>query len=381
MNPYLIENLFGIKGLNIAWYAVIIIVGIVAGIAIANYFAKKRGYRFEMLVDFMVLALPLAIIGARLYYVFTSWAEYADDPISILYIWEGGLAIYGAVIGAVVAAIIFSKWKKVPLLDILDIAAPGLILGQAIGRWGNFVNQEAFGVAVTDSSMQWFPYAVEINKTHYVAEYNDILEKMVQVECTEPWHMATFFYESIWNILVFAALFFYFRKAKHKGNVFAAYLILYGIGRAFIEGLRTDSLWLIPGTIRISQALSIVLIVVGAIYILIMHSKPKKEFVYEGRYALVKEEVVEDIPEEEEAPAEVKVFKEEGWIMDDADDDDAKIFIREDVTDEPAEEEAPAEEPKAEESAPASAPDDDEDDDAVYVKVGDKWVKQEDIEE
>ncbi len=237
IDPIAIHNLFGIEGLNIAWYAIIVTSGIVAGILLGGFLAKKKGYTFEMLIDLMLLALPLAIIFARLYYVVFEWERYAGDFMKIIAIWEGGLAIYGGVIGALLAALIFSKWKKVPFGDILDIGAPGLILGQAIGRWGNFVNQEAFGNVITNPSMQWFPYGVYIERLG-------------------EWHQATFFYESAWNLIVLAVLLWYWKRAKHKGNVFVMYLVMYGIGRFFIEGLRTDSLWLVPGVIRVSQLLS-----------------------------------------------------------------------------------------------------------------------------
>lgn len=268
IDPIAIHNLFGIEGLNIAWYAIIVTSGIVAGILLGGFLAKKKGYTFEMLIDLMLLALPLAIIFARLYYVVFEWERYAGDFMKIIAIWEGGLAIYGGVIGALLAALIFSKWKKVPFGDILDIGAPGLILGQAIGRWGNFVNQEAFGNVITNPSMQWFPYGVYIERLG-------------------EWHQATFFYESAWNLIVLAVLLWYWKRAKHKGNVFVMYLVMYGIGRFFIEGLRTDSLWLVPGVIRVSQLLSAVLVIGGIIYLAVMYTKPAKIREYTGKYRIV----------------------------------------------------------------------------------------------
>lgn len=268
IDPIAVHNLFGIEGLNIAWYAIIVTSGIVAGILLGGFLAKKKGYTFEMLIDLMLLALPLAIIFARLYYVVFEWERYAGDFMKIIAIWEGGLAIYGGVIGALLAALIFSKWKKVPFGDILDIGAPGLILGQAIGRWGNFVNQEAFGNVITNPSMQWFPYGVYIERLG-------------------EWHQATFFYESAWNLIVLAVLLWYWKRAKHKGNVFVMYLVMYGIGRFFIEGLRTDSLWLVPGVIRVSQLLSAVLVIGGIIYLAVMYTKPAKIREYTGKYRIV----------------------------------------------------------------------------------------------
>ena len=312
MNKNIVNDLFGIEGLDIAWYAVLICTGIIAGTVTAYFLAKKRGYKFDVLVDYLILAIPLAVIGARLYYVFSEWNYYAKDPGRIIAVWEGGLAIYGAVIGAVIAAAIFCKWKKVPLGDILDFGGIGLILGQAIGRWGNFVNQEAFGAAVTDPAKQWFPYAVNITDKHYIAEYSEELGEMIQVACNEPWHQATFFYESMWNILVYAFLiYFAWKLCKRRGNVFAMYLLLYGAGRAVIEGMRTDSLWLIPGYVRISQALAIVLVVLSVVYMLMMRKKPLPP-AYEGPYSMdyspEEEEVVsaeetEEVEEQAEEPA------------------------------------------------------------------------------
>ena len=239
-----------------------------------------------MIVDFLIIGIPLAVVCARLYYVFSEWGYYSQNPDKIIAVWEGGLAIYGAVIGAIIAAFIFCRWKKVPVGDLLDFGGVGLIIGQCIGRWGNFVNQEAFGVAVTDPNWQWFPFAVNITRTHTVAEYNSALGMMEQVPCEAPWHLATFFYESLWNLIVFVLLLAYFKKAKRRGNVFAMYLVLYGAGRAFVEGLRTDSLWLIPGVVRISQLVGILCVVLGILYLLIMRKRPYAFVPYEGPYSL-----------------------------------------------------------------------------------------------
>lgn len=266
-NPVAIENLFGIESLDIRWYGIIIAIGIIVGAAVGVWQAKKRGYNTDMVIDLVLLCLPLCIICARAYYVAFEWDMYKDDFWSVFKIWEGGIAIYGAVIGGVIGALIFSKWKKVPLGDILDIAAPSLIIGQAIGRWGNFANQEAFGYAITDPNLQFFPFGVYIDRL-------------------QEWHYATFFYESMWNLIVFVVLIFYAKKAKHQGNVFVMYLTLYGLGRCFIEMLRTDSLWLIPGVIRISSLLGAIFFIAGAIYLILRHRQQTKRRLYEGRYSL-----------------------------------------------------------------------------------------------
>ncbi len=272
MDNIAIHNLFGIEGLDIAWYGIIIACGIVAGVAVAIYEAKRRGYTAELLIDFMILALPLSIIGARIYYVAFEWDYFSQHPEEIIAVWNGGIAIYGAIIGGVVAALILSKWKKFPLGRLLDICAPGLILGQAIGRWGNFVNQEAFGNVVTDPNLQFFPYAVFIQERWTGTEM-----------IVNQWVQATFFYESMWNLAILALLLFYARRAKHDGNVFAMYLIGYGIGRFWIEGIRISTLQLWPG-MPVSQFLSMVLIAIGVIYLLVMRKRNKPNVLYEGKY-------------------------------------------------------------------------------------------------
>ena len=267
-----IHNLFGIEGLDIAWYGILIAAGIVAGVMLAVHEAKRRGYTSELLVDFMILALPLAIIGARIYYVAFEWDYYSQHPDEIIAVWNGGIAIYGAVIGGIVAALILAKWRKFPMGRLLDICAPGLILGQAIVRWGNFVNQEAFGNIVTDPNLQFFPYAVYIEERFTGTEW-----------VIDQWVQATFFYESMWDIGVMVLLLAYARRAKHDGNVFAMYLIGYGAGRFWIEGIRVSTLQTGFG-MPVSQLLSLILVIIGILYILIMHKKNKPNALYDGKY-------------------------------------------------------------------------------------------------
>ena len=266
-NPYVFQDLFGISGLSVRWYGALICLGLLGGLVVAYLMGRKRGYNFDMVLDLLLLALPFCIVGARLYYVAFEWDSYRNNLSEIIKIWHGGMAIYGGVIGGVIAAIIFCKWRKVPIGDLLDVGGVGLILGQAIGRWGNFANQEAFGNLITNPDLQFFPYGVYIDRLG-------------------EWHQATFFYESMWNFLVLFVLIWYFKRAKHKGNVFVLYLTLYGVGRFFIEGLRTDSLWMIPGVIRVSQLLSAILVLFGVAYLWIMHKKPVKVREYYGMYSL-----------------------------------------------------------------------------------------------
>lgn len=266
MNKNAVENLFGISGFNIAWYGVIIAFGMLLGTVLAITTAKKKGYKSDLILDFLFLSLPIAILCARAYYVIFEWSHYAEDPLKVFAIREGGLAIYGGVIGGFISAVIFTAINHFPLWQLIDIVIPSLILGQAVGRWGNFFNQEAFGNLITNPSLQFFPYGVYVD---YLAE----------------WHQATFFYESMWNLILFIILVFYSRKANYNGDILARYLIGYGIGRFFIEGLRTDSLYIFPG-MRVSQLLSIFLIILGIGFIALRKKQQYKLPKYRGKYTL-----------------------------------------------------------------------------------------------
>jgi len=232
---------FNLFGINVHWYGIIIASAILIGVWLAMREAKRRGIEPDTIIDMCLWTVPIAVIGGRLFYVIFSWDLFKNDPMSILYIWQGGLAIYGVVIVGVLVVYLFARRRKLGFVNLLDILAPSLILGQAMGRWGNFFNQEAYGTAVTDPSMQWFPFAVYIQNTG-------------------TWHLATFFYESIWCFLVFGFLYWYQKRQKRTGDVILWYFFLYGIERSFVEGLRTDSLWLIPDVVRVSQALSILFV-------------------------------------------------------------------------------------------------------------------------
>ncbi|HHY26569.1 MAG TPA: prolipoprotein diacylglyceryl transferase [Desulfitobacterium dehalogenans] len=265
-NRFLVQNLFGIEGLDIAWYGAIIAFGIIIGVWLAGREAERQGIKGEMIFDFLIIVLPLAIIGARAYYVIFEWANYVDNPMRIFAIREGGLAIYGGVIGGFIGALIFAKINRFPLLRLTDMVVPSLILGQAIGRWGNFVNQEAFGNLVTNPNLQFFPYAVFIERLG-------------------EWHQATFFYESMWNLCIFAVLIYFRKRTKFTGQLLATYFMGYGLGRFWIEGLRTDSLYLIPG-LRASQALSLILIIVGILMFVFRKKLFKEHLEYEGKYQM-----------------------------------------------------------------------------------------------
>jgi phosphatidylglycerol---prolipoprotein diacylglyceryl transferase len=257
---------FNIFNISIHWYGIIIAVGLLLAILLAMYHTKREGHDPDSILDMALIVVPLAVICARIYYVVFQWNSfYSTLPFTEVFaVWHGGLAIYGAVIGGILGVWIYCRFvnKKFGFIKLLDILVPSLILGQAIGRWGNFVNQEAYGAAITNPAWQWFPAAVHILNP--------------QIPGEQPgWYMATFFYESMWNFLVFGFLFFYFKNSKNRktGNVFLFYLLLYGLGRVVIEGLRTDSLML--GTIRISQLLSGLLVIAAAAVLIFRYVKTR----------------------------------------------------------------------------------------------------------
>jgi len=266
MDRFMIHNLFGIEGFNIAWYGVIIGVGMVLAVCVAAFRAKRAGYKTDLILDFVLFAVPIAIVCARIYYVIFEWDMYSDDLMKIFAIREGGLAIYGGVIGGIATAVVFCKIQKFPLLKLMDFAMPSLLLGQIIGRWGNFTNQEAFGNLITDPKLQFFPYGVYIE---------DLAE----------WHQATFFYESAANLVLFIMMMIVARRAKKDGWMTVLYLVGYGIIRCCIEGLRTDSLYLIPG-LRVSQLLSAVLIGIGLGIAWGIRSGRLRSAAYKGNYCL-----------------------------------------------------------------------------------------------
>lgn len=221
---------------TLPWYSALIVTGILAALFVVSQEEKRLQLPHDTTVDLALCVIPCGIIGARLYYVLFSWEFFRDDPLRILRIWEGGLAIYGGVIGGFIAGAIFSRIRKIPFSRLMDMAAPALPLAQAIGRWGNYFNQEAYGAPITNPAWQFFPAGVLVNG---------------------QWYMATFFYESMWNLLVFAALMLTRKRMRRSGDVFLWYAALYGAGRFVIEGLRSDSL--MTGTLRVSQILSLML--------------------------------------------------------------------------------------------------------------------------
>ncbi|MBR0026076.1 MAG: prolipoprotein diacylglyceryl transferase [Clostridia bacterium] len=262
---------FTLFGKDIYWYGVLMALGIIIAVYIAHSEAKRKELPKDAVFDLCLWVIPLGIIGARLYYVLFELESYLADPIRMLYIWEGGLAIYGAVIGGLLGAFIYGRRKKIRFLTLADCIAPGLVLAQGIGRWGNFFNQEAFGLPITNPDMMWFPLAVKIDRP-----WMDGFHTFNGIACDNPYHLATFFYESLWCVIVFIVLWSLRKKFKHDGDAILTYAMLYGFERMFVEALRGDSLWLIPDVIRVSQLVSFVLFVAVLVFFLVRRSREKK---------------------------------------------------------------------------------------------------------
>jgi phosphatidylglycerol---prolipoprotein diacylglyceryl transferase len=235
---------FEIGPFTVYWYGIIIGIGIFLGLVLATRESKKLGLGKEIFADLLLWAIPVSIISARIYYVLFNLRYYLENPREIIAIWEGGIAIHGALIGAVMTALIFARKRGVSFWKLADIAAPSIILGQAIGRWGNFMNQEAHGTEVTRSFLENLGLPDLIINQMYI---------------NGAYYHPTFLYESIWSIVGFLFLLILRKFNPKRGEVFLSYIIWYSIGRFFIEGMRTDSLML-TDALRIAQIISIVLI-------------------------------------------------------------------------------------------------------------------------
>lgn len=276
------RSAFSVFGYPIYWYGIIICIGFMLGALYIKKRVNEFGYTVDNLLDCLIICVPLGIIFARVYFVVFQWEQYKENPIEIFAIRSGGLAIYGGVIGAVLGLWLYSRFKKLSFVSMCDLAAFGLLIGQSIGRWGNFVNAEAHG-GPTD-----LPWGMSI-------------------EGSAPVH-PTFLYESVWNLIGFLLLHFYSKKRKFKGEIALLYVAWYGLGRSWIEGLRTDSLYI--GNFRASQMLAILSCVVAiAVWIMACHRTSGKKKVYadggssdlEPRNQMA-EEQMEPLPESESMP-------------------------------------------------------------------------------
>ncbi|CAH0344805.1 prolipoprotein diacylglyceryl transferase [Bacillus sp. CECT 9360] len=238
---------FELGSLQVHWYGLIIGTGVLLALYLAVRESERRGLNKDTFVDLILYAVPIAIVSARIYYVLFEWDYYSQNPGEIIAIWNGGIAIHGALIGSVVTAIVFARIKKLSFWKIADIAAPSILLGQAIGRWGNFMNQEAHGGEVSRAFLEglFLPDFI-INQMYINGAY----------------YHPTFLYESVWNIVGVVILILLRKANLRQGELFLGYVIWYSIGRFFIESLRTDSLMLTE-TLRIAQVISVVLLVVA----------------------------------------------------------------------------------------------------------------------
>ena len=277
---------FGLDWLKIYWYGALIVLGIIVAFCLCSAEAKRRNFHKDCVVDLCLWIVPLGAIFARIYYIVFALDAFIKPGMGfwevvrgMLSIRDGGLALYGAVIGGVLGMVIYALRKKMHILSITDMIMPTVALAQAIGRWGNFFNQEAYGGVIADGFPAYFPLAVKIDEcTHSCCA--GLPTNLGNI------HYATFFYESCWCLIIFIVLWFFVRKkVKHRGDLTLGYLIMYGCERAVVEGMRTDSLML--GKMRISQVLSVVLVVVSVILIVVRAIIEKKK----GRIVMPVEEV------------------------------------------------------------------------------------------
>ena len=253
---------FSIGGKDIYWYGIIIAFGFALAVFTALMLAKKYDMKSDTIIDIVLWAAPTAIICARIYYVAFQWDYYSMHPEDIIKIWNGGIAVYGAILGAIAVALIYCKVKKENFWLFADFGAIGLSIGQSIGRWGNFFNQEAFG---TNTNLPWGMTGNEIKSQLY-----SMASQGMKVNPHMPVH-PTFLYESLWNLVFIVGALCLFKKRKFDGQVFVAYLIYYGVGRFLIEGLRTDSLYI--GPFRVSQLVAAGCVICGICLMVYMYRK------------------------------------------------------------------------------------------------------------
>ena len=241
---------FTLFGFPVYWYGALIASGMLLGVLLASAREKRYGQKRDTVLNFVLIAIPAALVCARLYYVAFKWQEYAAHPMEIFNVRNGGMAIYGGVIGGVLTGLVYTKITRVSFAALADLCAPALALGQAIGRWGNFFNQEAFGEEILSPALQFFPVGV----------YIDALKE---------WHYATFFYESAWCFLIVAGILIAEGRNlfRRRGDAFLWYALAYAAERMVVEGMRTDSLYL--GGIRISQLLSAGMLICAALVFLV----------------------------------------------------------------------------------------------------------------
>ena len=260
---------FTVFGYKIALYGVVIALGMILGVLLASYLAKKHGYDSDIVWDFAIYGIIFGIIGARIYYVAFSWDYYKHHLKEIFFIRNGGMAIYGSVIAAFLVLFIYSKVKKIHYLTMADLCVPGLALGQAVGRWGNFFNREVFG-EYTDNILAM---RLPIDAVRPVDISADLASHIIEGTNYIQVH-PTFLYECLWNLALVALMVFVWKYRKFDGQIFLMYVIWYGAGRFFIESVRTDSLY--AGTLKISQVVAVISVSAALILLIVGFSYAKR---------------------------------------------------------------------------------------------------------
>ncbi len=297
---------FNLFGMEVRFYGIMIALGLLLAVLYALKRSKQFGIKDDDIVDGVLWIVPLSVIFARAYYCIFSWEEFAANPISVLYIWQGGIAIYGAVIGAAIGVVVHCLVKKIKLPALLDLVCLGFLIGQCLGRWGNFFNREAFG-----------------------AETESFFRMGLFNSSTESWtyYHPTFLYESVWTLAGFIALHFLSKKRQYDGQVALGYVAWYGLGRTFIEGLRMDSLYW--GNFRVSQLLAAVSCFVAAAILVALAFKkhsPEKLYVNQAKPEKPKKQSEEEDEEEEDEDEEEYEADDEddGEYEDDEDEDSSE---------------------------------------------------------
>ena len=253
-----VPKTFSIFGFQIALYGVLIAIGVLSGVFMADAIAKKEMDSSDIIWDFAIYAIIFSILGARIYYVIFEWNMYKDNLLEVFNLRNGGLAIYGAVIAAFLTLYVYTRLKKLSFLQMVDVCVPGLILGQAIGRWGNFTNREVFG-GYTDNLLAMRLPIEAVRGRDIPAELAaHILEGTNYIQ-VHP----TFLYESLWNFFLLCVMLVYRKHKKFQGEIWLLYLGGYGLGRFWIEGIRTDQLYIMGTTLPVSQVIAVVCVVVA----------------------------------------------------------------------------------------------------------------------
>ena len=260
---------FHIFGQEVYWYGIIIGIGVLLALALALHEAKRTGQNPENYVDVALFGIIFAVIGARMYYVIFSWELYADNPLKIFALREGGLAIYGGIIAGIITVIVYTKKKGLNFWLVADTTAPSLLLGQIIGRWGNFFNREAFG-GYTDNL-----FAMRYLKEQVHNVNPSVLEHTLTINGAEYIQVhPTFLYESLWNLMILILLLLLKKRKKFDGQIFGCYILGYACGRVWIEGLRTDQLMI--GNFAVSQLLSVMLMIGAVVLLWYLNKKEKR---------------------------------------------------------------------------------------------------------